>query len=383
MKKLLFVMLLFLSSCAVPHEHQGASFIKGIEMPEFSEILQKAESGDASAQLALADIYRNQYSSGGKESFLRAIYWNEQAGERGLAVGYFKVGIMYQYGWFGHLKDLNKSKEYFSKAAENGHVEAMISLGKMYFDGEGVQKDFDKGVFFYKKAAASGNIHAQIELGEIYYKYATVPNNIREGLYQQEARYWLTKATETPYADRANKYLNNLDEKIEESKNYERVEREKAEQARKRKAEIDEKIVMRGPLFEYAVGADYEYVTQNIHDIKCNGDICVAPAKSASNFITDGAWCDKLRLIKIEFDNNKLRSIKCELEPLLSGVMVSQHKDFLGRPRVGPTRYTSRIDEAAIILSWVIMNYYVEIEIFPYGGRDITVLKMMYLGKDL
>jgi TPR repeat protein len=238
MKKWLFtMMMLSLSSCASFEEHAENDMVSGI-----SKVIKKAKEGDANSQLILGDIYRNEYSAGRKESFLQAIYWYEKAAEQGQTYGYYKIGNMYHHGGFGIDKDLTKSIRYYQKAAENGHVDSMIRLGKMYLEGDGVEKDFSKGISFYKQAADNGNIHAQNELGDIYYKYATTSENLKAGRYQQEARYWLTKSTETPYADRANKLLNELDERIKKTRHDEQIKKEMEEKNKKARAELDKAI---------------------------------------------------------------------------------------------------------------------------------------------
>ena len=42
--------------------------------------------------------------------------------------------------------DAEKAKEYFEKAVKLGNDNAMFSLGKMYFYGNGVEEDFKKAL---------------------------------------------------------------------------------------------------------------------------------------------------------------------------------------------------------------------------------------------
>ena len=54
------------------------------------------------------------------------------------------------------------------KAAEQGHAEAQIVLGAMYFQGRGVAQDYKQAVVWTRKAAEQGNAKAQRILGMAY-----------------------------------------------------------------------------------------------------------------------------------------------------------------------------------------------------------------------
>jgi TPR repeat protein len=66
-------------------------------------------------------------------------------------------------------KDLKKSFEYISKAAEQGHHSAQFALGYMYQLGKGVVKNNKEAFQWYEKAAVQGYLPAQGVLGDIYY----------------------------------------------------------------------------------------------------------------------------------------------------------------------------------------------------------------------
>jgi TPR repeat protein len=64
--------------------------------------------------------------------------------------------------------DLAESARWLRKAAEQGEVQAQISLGTMYSKGVGVQKDSAEAVRWYRKAADQGNSVAQHNLAILY-----------------------------------------------------------------------------------------------------------------------------------------------------------------------------------------------------------------------
>jgi len=73
------------------------------------------------------------------------------------------LGFCYEIGK-GVTKDVEKAKEWHTKAAEQGHAEAQFSLGYCYENGQSVPKDLKKAVEWYTKAAEQGNDHAKKSL---------------------------------------------------------------------------------------------------------------------------------------------------------------------------------------------------------------------------
>lgn len=110
-----------------PKTNLASQFFSGPLSPEakFVEAKQKAESGDAKAQIVVARRY---------------------------------------YNGDGVTKDNAKAAEWYRKAAEQGNDFAQYNLGAMYDKGEGVPKDAAKAVEWWKKAAAQGNQAAQESL---------------------------------------------------------------------------------------------------------------------------------------------------------------------------------------------------------------------------
>ncbi|HRQ20008.1 MAG TPA: tetratricopeptide repeat protein [Ferruginibacter sp.] len=84
-----------------------------------------------------------------------------QAQEKGHAE-YKKAHQAYQAEKFEEAR-----KEYL-KAATQGHVAAMYSLGYMYENGQGVDPDYSEAIHWYRKAIAGGHIDAMIGLGIMY-----------------------------------------------------------------------------------------------------------------------------------------------------------------------------------------------------------------------
>ena len=80
--------------------------------------------------------------------------------------------------------------QWYSIAAEQGNKEAQCNLGRLFFEGNGVEQDFVKAIEWHTKAAEQGNVYSQNELGNIYFN--------GHGAEQDfiKAFYWYTKSAE-------------------------------------------------------------------------------------------------------------------------------------------------------------------------------------------
>jgi len=61
-----------------------------------------------------------------------------------------------------------KAKESFLIATNNNDNKAMLVLGIIYANGDGVSKDLNKSFKWFEKSANAGNTHAYSKLGNIY-----------------------------------------------------------------------------------------------------------------------------------------------------------------------------------------------------------------------
>lgn len=60
--------------------------------------------------------------------------------------------------------------QWYKKAADQGHAEALTMVGHFYAYGRGVSQNDEEAVKYYKKAAKQNDMHAQFALGEMYAK---------------------------------------------------------------------------------------------------------------------------------------------------------------------------------------------------------------------
>jgi TPR repeat protein len=61
--------------------------------------------------------------------------------------------------------------------AEQGNVRAQLSLGGMYYNGQGVQQDYAEAAKWTRRAAEQGYAPAQADLGVMYWNGEGVPKN--------------------------------------------------------------------------------------------------------------------------------------------------------------------------------------------------------------
>ena len=122
---------------------------------------------------------------------ISAFQINQQKANQGGADAQFTLGLLYKRG-AGTLQDTKQAVYWYTKAAEQGHVQAQYELGRLYlFSGDDeVPQDYKQSVYWYTKAAEQGHILAQNKLGNIYEYGEEAPQDYKQ------AFFWYTKAAE-------------------------------------------------------------------------------------------------------------------------------------------------------------------------------------------
>ena len=78
------------------------------------------------------------------------------------------LGYMYLYGENGVEQDEEKAFKYYSIAAEKEDKIALNNLGSLYFSGIGVEKDIKTAAELFERAAELGNNEAAVNLAFVY-----------------------------------------------------------------------------------------------------------------------------------------------------------------------------------------------------------------------
>ena len=80
-----------------------------------------------------------------------------------LFAGSYENGIEYY-----KKAQYKKAMDSFLIATNNNDNKAMLVLGIMYSNGDGVSRDLNKSFEWFEKSANAGNFHAYSKLGNIY-----------------------------------------------------------------------------------------------------------------------------------------------------------------------------------------------------------------------
>ncbi|MCI9032063.1 MAG: TIR domain-containing protein [Clostridia bacterium] len=141
--------------------------------------------GEANYMLALDYEYGR---NGKKKDKAKAVYYYTKAAEEGSDEAMLSLGVCYEYG-DGIKKNYAKAVALYVSASERGNAKAQCNLGYCYFNGVGVGKDIKKAVLWYDKAAKSGNVRAMNNLGYCYENAQGVPRDLRRAfeLYKAAA----------------------------------------------------------------------------------------------------------------------------------------------------------------------------------------------------
>ncbi|CAO0794285.1 unnamed protein product [Mucor circinelloides] len=118
-----------------------------------------------------------------------------QAAQYGYAPSQFKLGLAYENGFLNCPVDPRRSIAWYSKAAEQGDVEAEFALSGWYLTGaEGVLPQSDNEAYLWaRKAADRGNAKAEYAVGY----YTETGTGVRQNL--EEAKRWYMRAAAQNY----------------------------------------------------------------------------------------------------------------------------------------------------------------------------------------
>ena len=100
----------------------------------------------------------------------------------------YATAMLFEYGRNGIEVDVVAAFQWFEKAAEAGHVEAMAELGLCYELGCGVEQSDENALDWYTKAANEGHATAKFSVAEAFEEARGVPQS------DEEACRWYYRA---------------------------------------------------------------------------------------------------------------------------------------------------------------------------------------------
>ena len=153
---------------------------------DMAAVQSKAQAGDAAAEYRLG---RSMLSPRPTDSqFASAMPWFRRSAEQGYAPAEYMYGGIFREG---RWKNPQQLVDWWTKAAEQGDINAQLWLGVHYEDGrDGVKRDYSNAFKWLSLAARQGQPDAQVTLGQMYENGEGVPQDYRV------AAYWYRKAAD-------------------------------------------------------------------------------------------------------------------------------------------------------------------------------------------
>ena len=132
----LFVLLV--AACAGGGGSGGGASDASADRQSLTQMRLEANTGNADAQVALADMLR--LGIGAPSDVAEAARLYRKPAEMGNPLGQYNLGVLYLTGR-GVVQNLPEAARWFAKAADQGNPLAQYQLGVMYAKGQGVRLD--------------------------------------------------------------------------------------------------------------------------------------------------------------------------------------------------------------------------------------------------
>ena len=145
----------------------------------------RAKAGDAQARFDLGVYYERE------EGYEDAVFWYTLAVEKDVIEAHANLGRMYYEG-LGVEPDAAKAAELFRVAADQGDPVSQYNLARLYEEGNGVDRDASEAIRLLQSSASQDNADAQNHLGAIYYN-ASSPDF-------DQAQQWYWRAAKQGHA---------------------------------------------------------------------------------------------------------------------------------------------------------------------------------------
>lgn len=130
----------------------------------------------------------NRYFYGiDEQDYAEAVKWYRKAAEQGNVDAMNSLGVCYYEG-YGVAQDYAEAVKWFRRAEREGNTSALYHLGKCYALGTGVTQDYPKGMYYYRKAAEQGIAAAQA--------FLDIFDPRGNGITPAEAVEWYRKAAD-------------------------------------------------------------------------------------------------------------------------------------------------------------------------------------------
>lgn len=118
-----------------------------------ADLMSSAEKGDANAQYSVARSY--ELGKRVKSDRKKSLKWYSKSADQGHLEASYRLGLIYYKGIGGYKTDFEKAFKYLSQAAKGNHKRSQTHLAKMYENGDGVDKSEVLSDYWYEQAFSS------------------------------------------------------------------------------------------------------------------------------------------------------------------------------------------------------------------------------------
>ena len=144
-------------------------------------------SCQASAADSLTEA-QNAYAAG---NYAKAFELYTSIAKQGDAKAQLSLGTMYYIGQ-GVTQDYSSAAKWFQRSAKKGNVLAQDIMGEMYSQGLGVTQNYKEAAKWYRMAAEQGDATGQFNLGKMYIGELGLPKDFIQGYM------WLSLSAKSP-----------------------------------------------------------------------------------------------------------------------------------------------------------------------------------------
>ena len=130
----------------------------------------------ALAGQAMAGPLSDAQSAYAAGNYAKALDLYTPLAKQGVAKAQLSLGVMYYIGQ-GVTQSYKDAAKWFQRAAEQDNILAQDILGEMYDQGLGVPQDYKMAAKWYRLAAEQGDAHGQYNLGLMYARELGVPQD--------------------------------------------------------------------------------------------------------------------------------------------------------------------------------------------------------------
>jgi TPR repeat protein len=151
-------------------------------------LLESSKSGSEDVWFAIGDAY--QSGTGTAKNREQGLRWFHKAAEAGHVRAMVRLGGALNHS--EHSESWGEAVRWFQRAADCGDASAMVFLGFAYREGQGVAQNHKQAVSWFIKAVAAGDTHSMIHAGRVLARHLESP---------AEALEWFLRAAEQGHRD--------------------------------------------------------------------------------------------------------------------------------------------------------------------------------------